>query len=424
MTESRPAPLAGIKVVEFAQNAAVPQCGRILAGMGADVVKIEPPVGDAMRTPNHFGGGEAKAYAAINPQKRSMVVDLTADDALQVTDALFAWADVALVGFKGSDLARYSIHWEHARTINPRLIHLTHLPFGPKGPDADEGGYDVLVQALSGMGFLMNRSENGAPLPTRPAINDFGTGIASALGVVTALRHRDHTGEGQRVDTALLATALNLSIPTTQRFEATDPPVLAEIDEELEVLRSAGADFDVQRAVYESRVLPGHAAFRLYFRHYSTADGLITVAGLSPALFDRFHAATGVTRPASLADATSPDFHAVVLEAEEALRSRTTDEWLAQLRSHGYPSGRYNLPHEAIEDPQVRANNFMVELDHPAFGKHTVANMPVAFEKLATGITTPSPGLGQHSAEVLAEIGFSPERVAGFQASGVTNAQN
>lgn len=408
--------------MEFAQNAAVPHCGRILAGMGADVVKIEPPRGDAMRSTNHFGPGESKAYATINPQKRSMVVDLEADGAREVTDALFAWADVALVGFKGSDLERFAIGWDHARTINSRLIHLTHLPFGRHGPDADQGGYDVLVQALSGMGFILNRSENGTPLPSRPAVNDFGTGIASALGVVTALRHRDQTGEGQRVDTSLLATALSLSTPTTHRFESTDPPVLAEIDAELELLRSAGADFDAQRAVYESRILPGHAAFRLYFRHYATADGLLSVAGLSPALFVRFHEATGITRPSGLQDATTPEFQAVVAEAETVFMGESTDHWLGVLRAHGYPCGRYNLPHEAVVDPQVVANDFMVELDHPVIGRYTTSNMPVQFEAMETGISRPSPTLGEHSAAVLADLGFDPAAVDRLVAAGITNA--
>ncbi len=419
--DTRPFPLEGIKVVEFAQNAAVPHCGRILAGMGADVVKVEPPIGDAMRRPGHFSSTESKAYAVINPQKRAMVLDLAADDAREVIDALFAWADVVLVGFKGKDLARYGIDWEHARTVNPRLIHLEHLPFGRLGPDADEGGYDVLVQALSGMGFIINRSEDGTPLPSRPAVNDFSTGIASALGVVTALRHRDQTGIGQRVDTALLATALSLSTPTTQWFEATDPPVLAEIDEELDLLRSAGADFDTQRAVYESRILPGHAAFRLYFRHYATSDGLLTVAGLSAPLFKRFHEATGIAAPADMSDATAPEFQAVVAEAEALIASRTTNEWIDTLRDHGYPCGRYNLPHEAVNDPQVRANDFMVDLDHPEFGRYTTSNMPVQFEAMQSGITKPSPALGEHSHEVLAEIGFDAASIDAFVQTGVTN---
>ena len=145
--------LSDVRVVEFAQNAAVPHCGRLLAGLGADVVKVEPPGGDAMRLIAPEADGEGRAYAIINPGKRSIALDLTKPEARPAVDALFAWADVALVAFKLPDLARFGIDWEHARTVNPRLVHLTHTALGPQGPSADQGGYDGLVQGRSGPGL-------------------------------------------------------------------------------------------------------------------------------------------------------------------------------------------------------------------------------------------------------------------------------
>ena len=142
MDDEAPGPqlLADINVVEFAQNLARPQCGRVLAGMGANVVKVEPPSGDAMR----FGGGslapgEGRGYLCVNPDKRSIAVDLGSPDARPVVEALFRWADVALVAFKQGDLVRYGIDWDTARELNPALIHLTHTPFGPEGEYADQG---------------------------------------------------------------------------------------------------------------------------------------------------------------------------------------------------------------------------------------------------------------------------------------------
>ena len=126
-----PGVLDGIKVVEFAQNAAIPHCGRLLAGLGADVVKVEPPTGDAMRLVAPLEG-EGRAYVLINPGKRSIALDLTSPDAPKVVDALFAWADVVLVAFKLPDLERFGLHWEHARTVNPRLVYLVHTALGPE----------------------------------------------------------------------------------------------------------------------------------------------------------------------------------------------------------------------------------------------------------------------------------------------------
>ena len=411
--------LAGVKVVEFAQNAAVPHCGRLLAGMGADVVKVEPPYGDAMRNGVKIAPGEAKAFAVINPGKRAIALDLTSDGARDVIDRLFAWADVALVGFKLGDLARYGIDWEHARSVNPRVVHMTHTPFGPEGPHAEVGGYDVLVQGWSGAGFYMNRSEDDTPQSTRPAVFDFSTGMLAALGVVAALRHRDLTGEGQRVDASLLATAMSIGTPVVHRFEQDDG-LIADVEAEMADLRAAGVGFTEQRRHYEERLITGAGAFRIYFRHYQTADGLISVAALSKALADKFHVALQTERP-DLHDPHTPEFDAAVAETEALFRSRTTDEWIAALRAEGVPCGPYHLPHEALDDEQVRANDFAVDIDHPAFGRYTTSGTPVQFSAAPNVELGPSPAFGQHTSEVLAELGFADDDVAALLDAGVVS---
>lgn len=405
-----PGILAGIKVVELAQNAAIPHCGRLLAGLGADVVKVEPPEGDAMRGLAEVAPGEGKAFATINPGKRGIAVDLGSADAAEVVDGLFAWADIVLVAFKQADLVRYGIDWDHAKTINPRLVYLTLSAFGPEGPAASQGGYDVLVQGRSGLGFVMNRSSNGTPEPTRPAIFDFGTGITSAFAVMAALRHRDLTGEGQRVDTSLLGAAMNLGTPILADFPAADTEAVAALAADIEILRKAGLDFDTQRDLYESRVLTGKGLFRLYFRHYATADGLISVAGASAGLMRKFHDVTGLDKPA-IGDPSDQAFIDVVDAAEALFASRTTAEWVEIFGEVGYPCGPYNMPHEALVDPQVLANDYVVELDHPAFGPYTTTGMPVRFEKSTAEISGPSPQFGADTRDVLHEIGIDAERI-------------
>lgn len=416
-TDARPGILDGVKVVEFAQNAAVPHCGRLMAGLGADVVKVEPPEGDAMRHLAALKPGEGKGFAAFNPGKRGIVVDLRHESARPVVDALFAWADVALVAFKPDDLARYGIDWERAREVNPRLVHLTHTALGPEGPAADHPGYDVLVQGRSGIGWMMNRSNGSAPVSTRPAINDFGTGFVTLAAVLAGLRHRDLTGEGQRVDTSLLGTAMSLATPVAARFEG-DQEVFDELDEELAAFRAAGVGFDDQRAHYDSRIQAAGGAFLLYFRHYATADGMISIAGLSPGLIAAFHEVTGLSMPPSR-DTTDPGLLALVAEAEALFASRTSAEWLADLRAGGYPCGPYLMPHEALRDPQVVANDFVVDLDHPTLGTYTTTGMPMRFEQAKAAIPGPSPRLGEHTREVLDEIGLEPADVASMLETGV-----
>lgn len=403
-----PGALRGTRVVELAQNAAIPYCGRLLAGMGADVVKVEPPGGDAMRRLAQLGPLESKAYAVINPGKRTLTLDLGAAGADRVLDGLFRWADIALVAFKQSDLERFGIDYPSARASNASIVYVAHTAFGPDGPDAEQGGYDVLVQAFSGMGFIMNRSSGGVPLPTRPAVNDFATGMVSALAAVTALRHRDLTGEGQRLDSSLLGTALGLSTPILGFFDAVDPEPIAEFEEDLRHFRAAGVGFDEQRELYESRVLAGQGVFRLYFRHYGTSDGLVAVACLSAGLMAKFHEVTGVARPRDLADGEHPEFRAVVAEAEAVFRTRTTAEWLDALREAGVPSSRYNTPVEAIREEQAEINGFVTDLDHPVFGRYRTVGMPFQMEETPTRITGPSPTYGEHTDEVLTEIGLGP----------------
>ena len=411
--------LHGLQVVEFSQNAAAPHCGRLLAGMGADVVKIEPPWGDATRLLAPLGDNEGKGYAVINPGKRSMCLNLASDRRSEVIDALFGWADVALMGFKQSDLERYGLDWAHAHTVNPRLVQLVLTPFGPEGPDADEGGYDILLQALSGLGFLMNRTIDGVPTSSRPAFIDFATGMMSAAGVLAALRHRDQTGRGLRVDSSLLGTAMSLGTTAMSYFGIVDAEPIDGLKADLELLRKAGADFETQREVYESRVVIARGAFRFYFRHYATADGLVSVAGLSPGLYEKFHEITGLPRPPDDGDPATPEFQAVIEAAETLFATRTTQDWLDTLRSVGYPCARYNMPFEAVNDPQVRANDFTVDLEHPTFGPYTTTGIPVQFEEAPTAVPGPSPRLGEHTTEVLAELQFTPAEIESLVTHGV-----
>ena len=421
MTETGSGALAGVKVIEFAQNAAVPQCGRLLAGLGADVVKVEPPEGDSMRHLAKLSSTEGRAYATINPGKRAMTLDLTSPGALEVVDAALQWADIALVGLKQTDLARFGLDWERVHAINPRVVQLVFTPFGPDGPSSDEGGYDVLVQGMSGLGFMMNRTANGVPAATRPAVIDFSSGMMAAVGVLAALRHRDATGVGVRVDASLLGTAMSLGTPLLASFEE-DAERTATIAEDLALLAASGADFDAQRAHYDNELLAAGGAFQLYFRHYLTADGLISIAGLSPGLIAKWHAVTGLAPVPPGARGSDPEFVEVVRQAEALFASRTTDEWLATLGEAGYPCTRYNTPFQAVVDPQVRANDYTVDLVHPEFGAHTVAGMPIDVSGTECAITDRSPMLGEHTLEALAEMGMADDTVAALREAGVFGA--
>ncbi len=407
-----PGALAGVKIVEIAQALAVPFAGILLADMGADVIKVEPPAGDGIRhTMEPILPGESKGFTLINRGKRSICLDITRADARPVLERLAKWADVVMVSMKPADLPRYGLTYEDFREMNPGLVFLEHVPLGKKGPLGGEPGYDVVVQGISGTSVLTARERDGVPINIRPAFNDMGTGAFSALGIVAALRHRDLTGEGQRVETSLLGTAMALGNQLLSWFGVTDPPVEASYRTAIAEARASGADFETQRSIWERHYTRGGFA-NIYFRHYRTADGFISVGCLSPQLNARFRAATGVNDPRQepgfeLGTPQSMDqLGELVREVEALFASRTTGEWLETLRAGKVPCGPLNFPPDVFNDPQLIENEYIVEVEHPLFGPYKTFGPALKMDATPTRITAPPPQLDQHTDEVLAMLGF------------------
>jgi crotonobetainyl-CoA:carnitine CoA-transferase CaiB-like acyl-CoA transferase len=421
MTGEARGPLDGVRVVEFAQALAIPLCGMLLGDFGADVVKVEPPVGDQVRYLFGRKLSDSPYFASVNRNKRSICLDLGAPEAAAVVAALVRTADVVLVSLKPTDVPRYGLDEVTLRAHRPDLVYLANPPLGPEGPQGHEGGYDVLVQGISGLSFVTARSDGDVPMNIRPAYSDVGTGMLAALGVVAALRHRDATGEGQRVETSLLATALLFGQTIVGRFPGLTGDARERFHDELATLRAAGGGFEDERRLYRDRMAGGEGFLRFYFRHYRTADGMVSVGCLSTSLYDRFHAATGLADPRRdpAHRLGTPGFDDLVTAAEALLRSETTATWLARFRAAGVPCSRYNLPTEVLDDPQVVANGYAVELDHPVLGRHQVPGPPVRFDRTPTSARTGAPTLDQDTDGVLGELGFDPGAVAALRAAGV-----
>ncbi|MEX1103795.1 MAG: CoA transferase, partial [Dehalococcoidia bacterium] len=372
-TEAKGA-LDGVRVLELAQALAVPFAGLLLADMGAEVVKVEPPGGDGIRhTMEPILPGESKGYTLINRGKRAICLDIARAESRPVIEALVRWADVVMVSLKPADVPRYRLTYDELSAVNPRLIYLEHVPLGKQGDFGGEPGYDVIVQGLSGTSVLTARERDGVPINIRPAFNDMGTGAFSALGIVAALRHRDATGEGQRIETSLLGTAMALGNQLLSWFGATDPPNDEAFFADIAAARGRGAEYAEQRAIWEDRYLRGGIG-NVYFRHYRTRDGFVSVGCLSPQLNQRFRAVTGLHDPR-----TEPGFDLgsseglarmkqLVVEAEAVFAGRTTSEWIAALKAGGVPCGRFNFPPEALNDPQLLDNGFVVQVEHPLLG--------------------------------------------------------
>ncbi|MCZ2108560.1 MAG: CoA transferase [Dehalococcoidia bacterium] len=421
--------LGGIRVIEFAQAMAIPFCGLLMADLGAEVVKVEPPEGDAFRAnQSQVLPGESKGFTIYNRGKRSVCIDLARPESAEAIDALVRWADIALVSFKPSDVERFNVGYDHFASLNPNIIYLEHVPLGPRGPYGRDGGYDVIVQGMSGLGTITGRVVGDAPQNVRPAYVDVSTGYASLAAVLAALYQRERTGEGQRVQTSLLGTGLTLAGNMLHWFAATDPDVWESFTARLGELRASGAGFEEQRQLYERTILAGGYG-NIYFRHYRTRDGFVSVGCLSPVLNARLRQAIGVEDPRMTPgfELGTPEAYdaltALIRQAEDVFRGRTTAEWITHLKANGVPCGPFNFPTEVFEDPQVLANDFIIEMEHPLLGPYKTFATPFRFDRTPARAERSSPLLDADTDAVLLEAGLPGSAVERLRSSAVIGAR-
>ena len=429
LSDPMPGALDGVKVLEIAQVMAIPICGTMLSDMGADVVKLEPTWGDASRyTMQPVLPGESKSFAVLNRGKRSVGLDLRNAQTREALEALVRWADVVLVSVKNEDLAKYKIGYGELRPLNPSMIYLEHVPLGHKGEMGGLGGYDIVSAGIAGLTALIGKERRGQPIYTQPAITDIGTGYLSAMAVCAALYVRRGNGEGQRIESSLLATGMATQMNTAHWFAATDPPLREELATGLAELRSNGAEYaDMQRL--RERIIRRAAYGNIYYRYYKTKDSFISIGCLSLALQAKFREAAGIVDPRQEPEfdmGTPEGFERVkelVGEVEQLMRTRTTAEWIELLRGYKIPCGLVNFPEEAIEDPQVTENDYMIELDHPVLGPYRTFAPPVRMDATPTRAQGPAPPLAHHTAEVLREVGLEDDAVQRLIEDGVAGAQ-
>ena len=419
--------LAGVRVLDFSEYIAGPYAGQMLADMGALVTKVEPPHGDFWRLTNAIAPAESRGFIGVNKGKRSISVDLKTDRGREVAHRLIAAADVVIANYRKGVAERLQVDYETAARINPRIIYCENTAFGSTGPYAEKAGYDLISQAMTGiMAF-----EGGAGLP-RPiittSVTDLSAGMFMAFAVASALYQRELTGRGQRIETSLFAAGIAIQYRPMLSIEKLDRAAREELLASIAQAREEGRSYDEAVAEYRTRRAAAASGAAPYYRVYEALDGYVAVACLNNRLRRQVAAVLGVDDPRVTGDQfdvqlLSPEeTQALAQQMEDTVRTKTVDEWCAIFDARGVPCGPVRLTAEMFDDPQVRANDLIVTLDHPVVGPIRMANSPIRMGDAETGARIPSPALGQHTREVLAELGYAPAEIDHLDDAGVVRS--
>ena len=427
-----PGPLDGIKVLELTQIIAGPYCGVALADLGAEVVKLESPIGDASRKIGQFAPGESKAFHGLNRGKRGIVIDLSQSAGQEVAHRLIAKFDVFLTNVRPGVAERIGMDYEMLRQFRPDLIYFDVTGYGDRGPSSQRAGSDLVVQAYSGLlaGDLKVDSRGAPEHITATAPSDYIAALGGAMGVCAALFHRERTGEGQRISTSLLGAGLALQTPWAADVPVSDSILIEPLREMMSGMRKAGASYAEMIEARRNRPNQGKA-FRIYYSGYPVKDGAIILGALTPQNRDQIRAALEITDdPTDAPDfnAIGPEADAIADKVEEQIRSKlaggTVAEWMAQLDAAGAPASPVNWLEDIADDPQVVAMNLMPAIEHPLTGPERHVGPLVEMSANDTGSNRSAPPLDADTDDILMEYGFRAAEVESLRASGAIGADS
>jgi crotonobetainyl-CoA:carnitine CoA-transferase CaiB-like acyl-CoA transferase len=394
------APLAGVRVLEVGNYMAGPFCAMQLADLGADVVKVESPAagGDEVRKTEPFLGPERESstFVRLNRNKRSLALDLKASAGKQVFRELVERFDVVVENLRPGTMADLELDYERLARLNPRLVYVAASGWGQDGPYSQLAGLDIVAQGMSGL-MSITGEPDGDPVKVGVPVTDLVCALYGALACVSALRARDRDGRGQLVDVSLFEAGVSLAIWEAGRYFAT-----GEVPRPLGSAHQTSAPYQAIRA----------------------ADGWFTVGATSPRNWEAF--CRVLDRPEWISDegfrdnASRHRRRAELAELiEEVTRRRPASEWVQRLQAAGVPSGALQDYGQVFGDPHLHARDFFWEAPHAQLGPVRQLGSPMRFGETPVERRTAGPRFGEHSAEVLRELGRSPEEIARLADEGV-----
>lgn len=388
-------PLSGVTVVDFTRYLSGPYCTMILGDQGADVIKIERPgTGDESRHMAPFVNGESYPSAMPNRNKRSVALDLSGDEGRAVARDLIARADVVVENFRPGVMGRLGLDYTAAKELNPEVVYCSVTGFGQTGPESHRPGFDIIAQGMTGF-LRMTGEPGGEPAKFGVAVNDLVAGMTAATAVLAAYIRRLREGGGQYIDVALVDAGLALTVWEAGAWWGNG-----------EEPRPEGT---------RHRLNAPYQAFR-------TQDGYVTVGANNDRLWRRFCDEV-IERP-DLRD--RPEYrdrprHVEQLaeELQEILVTRPTAYWVEALDRAGVAGGPVLTYSEALAQAQVAAREMIVDVTHPVIGPMHALGMPAKMSRTPASIRTPAPLLGQHTREVLRELGRTDTEIDALVAGGI-----
>jgi CoA:oxalate CoA-transferase len=393
-------PLQGIRVLDLTWVLAGPFASMILCDLGADVIKVErPPYGDAARLTGPIVNGESCYFFSINRGKKSICLDLKTERGRELFLRLVDLSDVVMENFTPGSMDKLGLGYDVLQKRNPRLIYAATSGFGQTGPDRLRPALDIVVQGMGGV-MSITGEPDGPPVRPGLSLGDIAAGLYTAIGVLAALRERESSGEGQLVDIAMLDCQIAILENAFIRYFATG-----------ELPKPIGTRHPIATP----------------FQAFPTKDGWIVLA-LSWGVENQWELLCATIGRVDLID--DPRFDTPYLRTEhhaelepilnEAIRQKTTSEWLREFDAIGLPCGPLNNIAQAAEHPQVVARRMLLDVEHPRIGRLKLPDTPVKLSRTPGGIKGPSPALGQDTYEVLsALLGLSAEQLDELAQAGV-----